>query len=128
MKTTFTFSAAAIALVLVIAGSAVAQAPAPASDAPPIVHLTAAPGALPQRFNLALNKAVIIELDTDTRDVVVGNAAIADAVVKTPRRIFLMALKIGQTTAMFLDSEGHQIANLEVVVGADVADLNDELA
>ncbi len=128
MKKNLTLSAAAVALALAITGGALAQTPAPAIDAPPLVHLTAAPGALPQRFNLPLNKAVIVELDTDTRDVVVANPGIADAVVKTPRRIFLMALKIGQTTAMFLDAQGHQIANLELVVGADVADLNEEMA
>ena len=43
-------------------------------------------------------------------------------------RIFLMALKVGQTNAIFADAEGHQIANLEITVGSDVADLNEEMA
>ena len=34
----------------------------------------------------------------------VANPTIVDAVVKTPRRIFLMALKVGQTNAIFLDA------------------------
>jgi len=42
------------------------------------------------------NKTRTVELERDARDVVVANPLIADAVVKTPRRIFLMALKVGQ--------------------------------
>jgi len=52
---------------------------------------------------------------------------IADAVVRTPRRIFIMSLKIGQTNAIFLDAQGRQIATVEIVVGSDVSDLNEQI-
>ena len=38
-----------------------------------------------------------------------------------------MALKVGQTNAIFLDAQGKQIGTLEVFVGSNVADLNDQL-
>ena len=47
--------------------------------------------------------------------------------MRTPRRIFLMSLKIGQTNAIFLDAQGKQIATVEIAVGADVSDLNMQL-
>src|SRR5215831_8232366 len=117
-------AALALASVVSLAGSAVAQ---PATDAR-IIHVAAQPGAMPQRLPLTLNKAVILELDTDARDVFVGNPAIADAVVRTPRRIYVMALKVGKTNAIFLDPQGKQIATLEIDVRNDVADLNEQLA
>jgi len=54
-----------------------------------------------QHITLGLNKAVVVELDTDAKDVLVSSPDIVDAVVKTPRRIFLMATKTGQTNAFF---------------------------
>lgn len=75
-------------------------------------------------LSLSLNKAVIIELDRDARDVLIANPEIVDAVVRTPRRIFILALGVGQTNAIFLDQNGHQIAVLEITVGTDVSALN----
>lgn len=109
----------------------------PASQAAPstaaagesrIIKLSASPGGAPQRLTLALNKAAVVELDSDARDVFVANPQIVDAVVRTPRRIFLMSLKLGQTNAIFLDAAGKHIGTLEINVGSDVGDLNEQLA
>ena len=89
-----------------------------------VLQLASTPGGTQRQVNLSLNKAAIIELDRDARDVVVANPTIVDAVVRTPRRVFILALKVGQTNAIFLDAAGRQIANLEINVGADVVDLN----
>lgn len=93
-----------------------------------IIKISASPNAVPQHLSLALNKAAVIELDSDARDVFVANPQIVDAVVRSPRRIFMMSLKIGQTNAIFLDGAGRHIATLEIDVGSDVADLNSQLA
>jgi len=45
-------------------------------------------------------------------------------VVRTPRRIFLLANKVGQTNAFFFDSAGKQILTLDIRVEKDVVDLN----
>ncbi len=128
MKLNSSISATALILAVLIAPAAQADNASPAAGASQIVRVSAESAATPKRLSLSLNKAVIIELDRDARDVIVGNPGIADAVVKTPRRIFLMALKVGQTSAIFADADGHQIANLEITVGSDVADLNEEMA
>ncbi|HSC19097.1 MAG TPA: type II and III secretion system protein family protein [Rhizomicrobium sp.] len=76
-----------------------------------------------QRITLALDKAALVQLDTNARDVLVSNPGIVDAVVRTPRRVFLLAMKTGQTNAFFFDSAGHQILSIDIRVERDVTDL-----
>ncbi|HUJ45508.1 MAG TPA: type II and III secretion system protein family protein [Rhizomicrobium sp.] len=80
-------------------------------------------GSATQRITLALDKAALVQLDTDARDVLVSNPEIVDAVVRTPRRIFLLAQKTGQTNAFFFDAAGHQILSVDIRVERDVTDL-----
>jgi len=117
-----------VAMVTVSGSVAAQNNAAPPATSSSVIKLAANPNGAPQRMSLALNKAAVIELDVDARDVLVANPEVVDAIVRTPRRIFIMALKIGQTNAIFLDSQGKQIGTLEVFVGSDVADLNDQLS
>ena len=56
-----------------------------------------------ERVTLGLNKAAIIELPADAADVLVSNPAIVDAIVRTPRRIYILGLTVGQTNAFFIN-------------------------
>jgi pilus assembly protein CpaC len=76
-------------------------------------------------LTLSLNKAAIIDLPADARDVLLSNPEIADAVVRTARRIYVLGRKVGQTNAFFFDAAGRQVANVEINVEPDVAPLND---
>jgi len=76
-----------------------------------------------QRLTLPLDKAAVVQLDQDARDVLVSNPELVDAVVRTPRRIFLLATKVGQTNAFFFDAQGKQILALDIRVEKDVVDL-----
>jgi pilus assembly protein CpaC len=76
-----------------------------------------------QHLTLGLNKAAIIELNSDAKDVLVSSPDVADAIIKTPRRIFLLGTKTGQTNAFFFDGRGHQVLSLDIRVEKDVADL-----
>ena len=76
-----------------------------------------------QRLTLSLDKAAVVQLDADARDVLVSNPDLVDAVVRTPRRIFLLATKVGQTNAFFFDVAGKQILSLDIRVEKDVVDL-----
>jgi pilus assembly protein CpaC len=93
------------------------------SDARVITVSARGAGTAHQHVTLALNKAAIVQLDTDARDVLVSNPAIVDAVVRTARRVYLLGVKTGQTNAFFFDSAGHQILALDIQVERDVADL-----
>lgn len=82
-------------------------------------------GANASTLSLSLNKAAIIDLPADARDVLLSNPEIADAVVRTARRIYILGRKVGQTNAFFFDEAGRQVANVEINVEPDVAPLND---
>ncbi|MGQ0741217.1 MAG: type II and III secretion system protein family protein [Alphaproteobacteria bacterium] len=95
---------------------------APAADTSRTIKISTT-SAGPQHVMLRLDKAVIVELDRYASDVLVSNPQIADAVVRSPRRIFIIAQKVGQTNAFFFDGAGRQIAALDIRVERDVADL-----
>lgn len=54
---------------------------------------------------LGLNKSMVIRLPASSRDVLLGNPAIVDAVVRTQNTAYLFAKSIGQTNAFFFDAE-----------------------
>ena len=77
---------------------------------------------------LPFGKSAIIDLPADARDVLLSNPQVADAVVRTPRRVYVVGRQLGQTNAFFFDARGGQIANVEIRVEPDVAPLNDILS
>ena len=114
----------AAVLVLAAADPAIAAPRADEDGAPRVISVsTRSDGPVHQRLILPLDKAAIVQIDADARDVLVSNPEIVDAVVRTPRRIFLLAMKGGQTNAFFFDAAGRQLASLDIRVERDVTDL-----
>jgi pilus assembly protein CpaC len=115
----------AFAALFVVAASAAPNADSDLGGNPPrVIQVATKPGVpVHQRVTLGLGKAVIVQLDADAGDVLVSNPEIVDAVVRTPRRIFLMAQKGGQTNAFFFDGAGRQLLSLDIRVEKDVTDL-----
>ncbi|HEY2445949.1 MAG TPA: type II and III secretion system protein family protein [Rhizomicrobium sp.] len=118
-----TLRAAVLAALVVIPAAAAAARPVMDASARVINVSTRGEGTAHEHLTLALNKAAIVQLDTDARDVLVSNPTVVDAVVKTSRRIYLLGMKTGQTNAFFFDAAGHQILSLDIAVERDVADL-----
>ncbi|MEI9885289.1 MAG: type II and III secretion system protein family protein [Rhizomicrobium sp.] len=108
----------------VVAGSANAAPDRTPEANARLITISTKGGTVTQRLTLSLGKAAIVQLDTDARDVLVSSPDIVDAVVRTPRRIFLLALKTGQTNAFFFDGAGHQLASIDIRVEKDVVDLS----
>jgi pilus assembly protein CpaC len=92
-------------------------------DARLITVSTHGNGPMQEHITLALSKAAIVQLDADARDVLVSDPTIVDAVVRTPRRIFLLGQKTGQTNVFFFDGAGHQMLSIDIRVERDVTDL-----
>lgn len=74
---------------------------------------------------LPLDKAAIVELPHAASDVLVSNPNVLDAVIRSPRRVYLLGLETGQTNAFFFDAQGRQILNLEIMVERDMDALSD---
>lgn len=96
--------------------------------APTILRVRTTGGANSQRLSLPLNKAAIVELPADARDVLVSNPKIVDAVVRSPRRIFLVGLTVGQSNAFFFSADGKQLLNLEIRVERDMRVLQEMIS
>lgn len=116
-----------LALLLALAGPALAQeshargaALAAASTAnAAVVRVDLSGGPAAQSLALPRGKSAIIELPVDARDVLVTNPAVADAVLRTPRRIYILGVGSGQTDAVFFDAAGRRLLSLDIRVDQD---------
>jgi pilus assembly protein CpaC len=77
-----------------------------------------------RHVKVGLNKSVIIDLPRDARDILVSNPVIADAVIRTPRRIYLTGVAVGQSNVVVFDRAGQQIVSLELEVERDSSTLS----
>jgi pilus assembly protein CpaC len=84
-------------------------------------------GAGARALTLGLGKAIVVDLPAEARDVLLSEPLIADAVMRTASRAYIIGRKVGQTNVFFFDSQGRQIANLEIRVEPDVRGLHDLL-
>ena len=80
-----------------------------------------------QRIKLGLNKSIVIDLPRDAYDILVANPAVADAVTRTARRIYLFGKTVGETNIFVFGPNGEQIASLDLQVERDVSGLEDYL-
>ena len=92
------------------------------------VRITSANASVPKMINLGLNKSLVVDLPADANDVLVANPTVADAVMRTSRRIYLFGKQIGQTNIFIFDGSGAQIAAMEIKIERDIAGLEASLA
>jgi pilus assembly protein CpaC len=69
---------------------------------------------------LGVGKSVVIDLPSDIKDVLVADPKIANAVVRSSRRAYLIGVAIGQTNIFFFDAEGKQLAGFDIAVTRDL--------
>src|SRR5439155_24391908 len=69
---------------------------------------------------LGVGKSVVIDLPRDIKDVLVSDPAIANAVVRSARRAYIIGVKQGQANVFFFDAEGKQIGGLDIAVTRDL--------
>ena len=63
---------------------------------------------------------MVIDLPRDIKDVLVADPKIANAVVRSSRRAYLIGVAVGQTNIFFFDAEGRQIAGFDIAVTRDL--------
>lgn len=123
-----------LAPVALIAALAQAAAPAVMAQSLPVetqgaglagmpgsttVRVDLAAGGASQDLSLPRGKSAIVELPVDVRDILITNPAVADAVLRTPRRIYVLGMASGQTDAILFDASGRRILSLNIRVDAD---------
>jgi pilus assembly protein CpaC len=80
-----------------------------------------------QRIKLGLNKSLVVDLPRDAYDILVANPAVADAVTRTARRIYLFGKAVGETNIFVFGPNGEQIASFDLVIERDVSGLEEYL-
>jgi pilus assembly protein CpaC len=96
-------------------------AAAPAADDMPTGAVRLAAGDPAARFvALGVGKSIVVDLSRDVRDVLVSNPKIANAVIRSSRRAYLIGGEVGQTNIYFFDGEGRQIAGFDIAVTRDL--------
>jgi pilus assembly protein CpaC len=80
-----------------------------------------ADGQMNARFlPLGIGKSIVIDLPRDIKDVLVADPRIANAVVRSAQRAYIIGATIGQTNIVFFDSAGQQIAAYDIAVTRDL--------
>ncbi|HXZ16205.1 MAG TPA: pilus assembly protein N-terminal domain-containing protein, partial [Roseiarcus sp.] len=74
-------------------------------------------------MQLGVGKSVICDLPEEAAEIYVGDPRVANAIVRSARRIYVSALANGQTTIFALAADGRRIETIDVSVGRDVGDL-----
>jgi pilus assembly protein CpaC len=75
------------------------------------------------RIQMGVGKSVVIDLPQDASEIIIGNPGVANAVVRTPRKLYVTGAGPGQTTIFAVDAHGQRFANYEFSVGRDVGEL-----
>ncbi len=106
-----------------LAALATLAAPAPALAQRAGVE-SAAAAMFAKRITLGVGRTIIVDLPADASEIVVGDPKVANAIVRSTRKLYVMGLATGQTTILAVDQAGRQIANLEMNVGRDLDELD----
>jgi pilus assembly protein CpaC len=76
----------------------------------------------PRRISMGVGMSRIIELSEDAAEIFVANPKVANAVVRSPRKLYVIGMDAGQTSVVALDQQGRQIADLELSIDAPKID------
>jgi len=98
-----------------------------AAEPDPSQLMTNVSGRLVKNLQLGVGKSVIVDLPEDAAEIYVGDPRIANAIVRSAKRIYVSAIANGQTTIFALGRDGRKIAIVEVSVGRDVGQLSNLL-
>jgi pilus assembly protein CpaC len=89
------------------------------SDKDPVT--TSAIGSAKMRFlSLGIGKSMVVDLPRDVKDVLVADPKIANAVIRSPQRAYIIGGAVGQTNVVFFDGDGQQIASYDIAVKRDL--------
>ena len=111
-------SAALIVMTLLSRSAPVTAADAGVKVFAPAVQIHGDKAA--QFIPLGVSKSIVVDLPGDIKDVLVADPLIANAVVRTARRAYIIGVKVGQTNIYFFDAEGRQLMAFDIAVTRDL--------
>jgi pilus assembly protein CpaC len=129
-----TLAASAAALILVSGLAPASAAEGETASGPAIITVppstrssdpastSSIPSPAPRTRFLALcvGKSAVIDLPRDVKDVLVADPKIANAVIRSPQRAYVIGSAVGQTNVVFFDADGQQIASYDIAIKRDL--------
>ncbi|KQP61800.1 secretin [Methylobacterium sp. Leaf108] len=112
-------AAVALAGAIAAAGPALAR-PAGVLTAAPVLDVGSDESATSRKLDLTIGRSLIIDLPRDAKEVFVANPKVANAVVRSTRKVFIIGMENGATSIFIMDAEGRQITALDVTVARDL--------
>ena len=109
-------------LAFAAAATLAATLPAQADDATSSSSISVQRGQV-KSLQLGVGRSLIVDLPEDAQEIFVGQPDIANAVVRSARRLYISTLNSGSTTIFALGAGGRKIATLELSVGRDTGEL-----
>src|ERR1700677_5307166 len=82
---------------------------------------------------VGVGRSVVVDFPREIKDVLVAEPKIANAVVRSSRRAYIIAVDKGTTNVVFFDGDGNQMANFDIEVDKPtprrtLQDFNDPIA
>ena len=90
------------------------------SDKDPVTTSAIGPVVKMRFLALGIGKSVVVDLPRDVKDVLVADPKIANAVVRSSQRAYIIGAAVGQTNVVFFDADGQQVASYDIAVKRDL--------
>src|SRR5258705_6522492 len=98
-----------------------APSPVVAAESDTPLPTPLAVGSAKTRFlALGTGKSIIVDLPREAKDVLVANPKVANAVIRSAQRAYIIGGDVGQTNVVFFDAGGQQIASYDIAVKRDL--------
>jgi pilus assembly protein CpaC len=76
---------------------------------------------------LGIGKSYVVDLPAKAAEVLVADPKIANAVVRSARKAYVIGVALGETDIIFFDAEGRQIESLAVSVARDLSPIRNNI-
>jgi pilus assembly protein CpaC len=117
-------------IILCFAAALLAIAPASivrAADGADSVRMPGATDSAGRRLQLGVGQSVIFDLPEEAGEIYVADPSVANAIVRSAKRVYISGVANGQTSIFALARDGRRIAAIQVSVGRNVAELSNLL-
>src|ERR1700734_1322886 len=113
-------------IAICVSAALLAIAPAStvrAADGDDFARMGAMPAAAPQPLQMGVGQSVIRDLPEEAGEIYVGDPTVANAIVRTAKRIYISGVANGHTSIFALAKDGRRIAFFQVSVGRAIGEL-----
>jgi pilus assembly protein CpaC len=98
-----------------------------AADGADSVRVAGACDLAAQRLQLGVGQSCIADLPEEAGEIYVGDPSVANAIVRSAKRVYISGVANGQTSIFALARDGRRIAGIQVSVGRAVGELSNLL-